>query len=309
MIRALHHQIQFQGHLLVFVLVLCRLLVNLMHSPKVQSMFQDSLYMLKTADEPSNKTVFDSSYTTKWLLQQKNARSVFELSVNEWPRGDEPLACDSGSRQPWFYVNEELPHEFTTDIERKIEQMVENEQIPVQENVGTEWAVLQLFRTSPCRSFNMSQASMVVVPYLHYSHCFFSPGYWMNCLHIPNGKMENLMKSLNYKGGNSSTPHLFLAVYDDIMVHPKITQNPLRLTSGPLLDSNIPIILPIFNDHPRYQPSQILQRSDLWWTMRPRKYSFAAIYGFNLNPRMGKRQSRRFRGYFLKMLHSMPGFF
>jgi hypothetical protein len=72
-----------------------------------------------------------------------------------------------------------------------------------------------------------------------------------------------------------------------------------KLVTGPRLplSKHGVIVVPTFNDAPRFQPSMVIKSED-WWT-RPRKYAFCYYYaerhhGLKKSP----NATRRFRGYF-----------
>jgi hypothetical protein len=204
-----------------------------------------------------------------------------------------------------FFVSEGLPPNLTVVLEDEIQAMAHRDG-RVQENMATEYALLQLFRTSPCRVYNASRAHFFFVPYMHHSHCILAPGYRLSCGQVPDADPDALFATLHplYMPATRQR-HIFVNAYDDFMSKPQIKGRNtfLRLTSGPLnekKDEPGGIVLPIFHDGPDYQPSMLRKKS--WWT-RPRKYAFAAFFDARLSPRMKKKsQPRRFRAYFVDSL-------
>jgi hypothetical protein len=82
------------------------------------------------------------------------------------------------------------------------------------------------------------------------------------------------------------------------LTHKKIDRQPLAITTGPRRKA-FPTELVVFqfNDAPRFQPSQLLAKTEDWW-IRPRKYAFSFFFGAN-NPNMRFMiGGRRFRTYF-----------
>jgi hypothetical protein len=221
---------------------------------------------------------------------ERNASSIFQYPEDQWPAN--LYSCRHNLR---IFIYQDLPTAFTSDIEGMI-----NLTARVQENVATELALMQLFRTSACRTKDPSQADLFLVPYMHFSDCRLTDGYGFGCSQVADSKMNLLFKSLGHYNDTTKPRHLFINVYDDIMSKKQMSKVNAKLTSGPRLSHHGPgvMVVPIFNDDPRYQPSVLLSYNESWWT-RPRKYAFTAFYG-GRNPRMGPRQPRRFRDYFWK---------
>jgi len=204
------------------------------------------------------------------------------------------------------YVYDDLPQEFTTDIERHFfnQTMI---QTGYWDDQHTEHALVQLFRSSPCRTNDTSKADIFVVPYMHLSDCFITSrlygGYGPGCRQIDPKKMQRLFE---YLGGKETyisrgEHHLFLTMHNDFMMRKEMTKLPLRIMSSPQ-ENYRPghIVVPLVNLSPKFQPSKFFNHSDDWWT-RPRKFAFSAYYG-GMNPRMNPGQPRRFRKYFFGSL-------
>jgi hypothetical protein len=207
-----------------------------------------------------------------------------------------------------FFVYEGLPPNMTVALEDEIQALAHRDG-RVQENMATEYALLQLFRTSPCRVYNTSRAHYFFVPYMHHSHCILTPGYYVGCGQVPDTEMAALFATLPLYTPATRERHIFLNAYDDFMSKPQIRGRNkfIRLNSGPLnKDEPGGIVLPIFHDGTDYQPSMLRKKEDSWWT-RPRKYAFSVFFDPRLNPRMNKKsQGRRFRGYFVDSLRDYP---
>jgi len=253
-----------------------------------------------SSNDHQNHTIH---YWSAQALVERNVSSIFFNIEEQMAAANhsllQPQNCQL-SKQFRFYVYEDLPAQFTTDIERIIQN--HTTQGPMQENVATEYALLYLFRSSPCRTYNASSASLFVVPYLHYADCYFSPGYGMGCPQVSQEKMQELFQHLQWYNQQPRPPHLFMNVYQREMSRGEIANEPLWLTTGPQksVDARGEIVVPIFHEDPRYQPS-LLEASNLYpqqqQSEQHRRYAFAAVYTVALNPRMGRRQGKRFRKY------------
>lgn len=205
-----------------------------------------------------------------------------------------------------LYVYDDLPAEFSTDIERHFfnDTMLRSGN---WDNLHTEHTFVQLFRSSPCRTNDTSLADFFVVPYMHLSDCMTTSilfgGYGPHCRQINSQMMRRFLEYLRGKetfalhGGR----HLFLTMYHDFMMREEMTKFPLRIMSSPQ-DVFKPghIVVPLVNLSPKFQPSKLLGYNDDWWT-RPRKYAFSAFYG-RMNPKMSPNQPIRFRKHFFATL-------
>jgi len=203
-----------------------------------------------------------------------------------------------------LYVYDDLEPEYTTDIHNRIREIIKQGE-PLQENVATEWALVQLFQSNPCRTMHPEKADLYIVPYMHHSDCHFTDGYEHACGQLNTSKMFHLFQSLEFYDTNSQYQHLFLQAYDDSMSN-KIfkKRTPLKLVSNrDEKESNGHIIVPIFHEDPKYQPGVLLHHNASWWT-RQRTYSFVIIAGIELNENMLKkrRQGRVFRRLFFRLM-------
>ena len=96
----------------------------------------------------------------------------------------------------------------------------------------------------------------------------------MGCGQVPDGEINLLFESLQYyntnnnnnnSNQNNNNRHIFINVYDAIMTKRQINSNNnhITLTSGPTRVTSSGIIVPIFHDDPKYQPSNSIQSSSL----------------------------------------------
>jgi hypothetical protein len=118
--------------------------------------------------------------------------------------------------------------------------------------------------------------------------------------------MQRLFEWLGRQEGYAanSARHVLFAMNHAYMLRPEIRDAPaVKIIPTPWHHQVPPtprrygeIVVPLLNPLDHFRPAALAQRPDTWWT-RPRKYSFAAVYG-GMNPRMGPGQPRRFRGYF-----------
>ena len=268
-----------------FLCAIALLLLTIRHLLQMQLL---SSYSLSTS----------FSYSTIEELMQRNLSisSVFDIIEEElWLSSSLSSACPYNVS---FYVYDNLPWNLTTVYENTTRHNIKI----ASENVQTEWILLQLFRTSPCRIYNASLADFFFVPYMHYAHCRFKGGYFQFCNQVPDSEMNELFDSLQYYNVATKDHHIFIKMHDAHSTKRQMRSPPLQLTTGPR-GSKRSIPLPLFHPDPRYQPSVLLDNrinNVSWWT-RPRKYAFSAFFG-GLNPRMRPRwkQPRRFRLYFDK---------
>jgi hypothetical protein len=270
----------------------------------VSNQTDHNYYVDTTATEPKDGP-------TSVTEHEDGPTSVFELfpvvdGIEE--PNEKVLSCPYNLS---FFVYEGLPTNMTVALEYEIQAMARRDG-RVQENMATEYALLQLFRTSPCRVYNSSQAHYFFVPYMHHSHCILTPGYSLSCGQVPDADLDALFATLHPLYTPASRQrHIFVNAYDDFMSKPQMKGRNtfLRLTSGPLnekKDEPGGIVLPIFHDGPDFQPSMLRKKEESWWT-RPRKYAFAAFFDARLSPRMKKKsQPRRFRAYFVDSLRDYP---
>mmetsp|Transcript_66534 Transcript_66534/g.74527 ORF Transcript_66534/g.74527 Transcript_66534/m.74527 type:complete len:366 (+) Transcript_66534:82-1179(+) len=243
----------------------------------------------------------DSSDTTA-VLGNINDSSILQLSsMLEFPVSEWPTIGASRCRHNFsFFVYDDLPTNFTTDLETPLLDILSSKpQKTVQENMGTEYVLVQLFRTSPCRTYNASEANFWVVPYMSFADCFLSPGYGPGCPQVNQKKLEVLSSHLKYYNQQTQNQHVAVQLYDNYM-SPKYMRRhfPLRIMTGPQ-ETDTEIVAPLFCHSPSGQPSVMLSDKQRW-TSKGRIYGFAAVYGTKLNPRMRprNRQPRRWRQLF-----------
>lgn len=209
-----------------------------------------------------------------------------------------------------IFVYDNLPANVGKDVEESIYKIYtgsNSTMLPLCLNYMSELALLQLFRSYPGRTWNASEADLYFVPYAHGSHCAITPEWQTGCPHIAPESLDGLFDSL-YFFHQHPYRHIFLTAQGSFLIHRRILDVPLKLTSGPHLNGTPSgeIIIFQFNDAPRFQPSQFSDKGDDWWT-RPRRYAFSATIG-EQNARMKKKRGgRRFRGYFREDLERTYG--
>ena len=210
-----------------------------------------------------------------------------------------PTSSANYSLKIFFYDN--LPADVGKDVEEAMYRIYtgfNSTMLPVCLNYMSELALIQLFRSYPGRTWNASEADLFFVPYGHGSHCAITPEWQTGCPHIAQESLDGLFSSLHFFRQHPYR-HIFLTAQGSFLIHRRILNVPLKLTSGPHLNATPPgeIVMFQFNDAPRFQPSQFADKGDDWWT-RPRRYAFSATIG-EQNARMKRRRGgRRFRGYF-----------
>ena len=152
------------------------------------------------------------------------------------------------------------------------QQQSQQTQSRINENIATEYALLQLFRTSPCRIYDVPEQQQqqrhhhnnnnnntttttttntkllyYVVPYMHRTHCTLHGGYAMGCGQVPDDEMTQLFRSLKYYNNDNINKrrHIFINVYDTVMSKRQIAASTanvdhqhLKITSGPVLPSD-----------------------------------------------------------------------
>eukprot|EP00563_Minutocellus_polymorphus_P015752 CAMPEP_0181058210 /NCGR_PEP_ID=MMETSP1070-20121207/20684_1 /TAXON_ID=265543 /ORGANISM="Minutocellus polymorphus, Strain NH13" /LENGTH=152 /DNA_ID=CAMNT_0023137719 /DNA_START=421 /DNA_END=879 /DNA_ORIENTATION=+ len=139
-----------------------------------------------------------------------------------------------------LYVYEDLPEVLTLEVEKQFW----NSSIHVNEDCLTEWAFLQLFRTSPCRTQSIREANLFVVPYMHISDCMTSAqlhgGYGPGCSSVSDEKIKLLFDHLRKQESFSLHPerHLFLTMYDEYMMNKRMNQVHMKLVSTPARKSH-----------------------------------------------------------------------
>lgn len=161
----------------------------------------------------------------------------------------------------------------------------------------SELALIELFRSFPGRTWNASEADIFIVPYAHAGHCLMTPGWQNGCGHVLPRMIKLLFSSLVHIKLYRDR-HLFIRVQGRFLAHKKIDRQSLAITTGPRrADLSTELVVFQFNDAPRFQPSSILSRDEIWWT-RHRKYAFSFFFGAN-NPNIKLMiGGRRFRTYF-----------
>jgi hypothetical protein len=231
--------------------------------------------------------------TSPSSIELKNHSTMFALPPLEW-RSDYPSPVAGLLK---FYIYENLPKELGVDVEDQLYELYRNESY--DNNYKVDLALLQLFRSFPGRTWKPEEADIFVVPYLHAGHCILQYGWSVGCRQVTTKVfVEQLYPSLTYFNETTKERHLFLALAGLDHTRKQLRNNSLILTAGPRKPTSLPgfIVVSQLNDHPRFQPSNIIAHPDDWWT-RPRKYAFVSHYGENNNAMHGKG-GRRFRRFF-----------
>lgn len=154
-------------------------------------------------------------------------------------------------------------------------------------------AIIDSFRTYPCRVYKPELAQIFVVPYPAASHCLYEAHHtkWQNeCKHVSTEMIkQKVLNNLEYYKGNENI-HLFINTMDIWLIHPSVRNVPLSLTLGPRdsTETSKHIVIPYLNDKESFQPTFIKEHDVGWWT-RPRKFSLAYFFGA-MNKRMRKSQ-------------------
>jgi hypothetical protein len=181
------------------------------------------------------------------------------------------------------FVYENLPFEFTTDIEDFVKKQNYFSRAK-KDNFGADIPIINLFRQYSGRTDDPTQADLFVVPYPHRSHCLSKltgPTHKgkLNCPQVPEVTIDHLFASLSYLNSTTRAKHLFVLSGDTRTSNRRLEQMPLTLTLGPVPEVNHGnIVIPYLNSRPDYQPTVIHERDENWWT-RPREYAFAYFFG------------------------------
>ena len=102
-------------------------------------------------------------------FMEKNESTMLTFPMEKWPsysssnRGSCPFNIS-------FYVFQDLPTTVSTEVEDFVkDELEEGKQLRTE--VAIEWSLVQLFRTSACRTDNASEADLTIVPYMHSADC------------------------------------------------------------------------------------------------------------------------------------------
>ena len=280
--------------LVVFGLVVTQ--VNTTAHLKLYNGFVNQVTTVRQQGDSSDATAVLRNINDSSILQLS---SMLEFPVSEWPT----IGASRCRHNFSFFVYDDLPTNFTTDLETPLLDILssktQNGTYHGVENMETEYALVQLFRTSPCRTYIASEANFWVVPYMSFADCSLSPGYGPGCPQVNQKKLEVLSSHLKYYNQQTQNRHVAVQLYDNYM-SPKYMRRhfPLRIMTGPQ-ETDTEIVAPLFCHSPSGQPSVMLSDKQRW-TSKGRIYGFAAVYGTKLNPRMRprNRQPRRWRQLF-----------
>lgn len=257
----------------------------------------------------TNKNQISERWSAE-ALKQNSTLSMLVFPKEDWPsyspsnRGSCPFNLK-------FYVAE-LPETVSTEVEDDVKGKLGNG-TALRSEVSMEFALKQLFETSPCRTYNISESDLHIVPYMHSADCDynFDPTKGSTgCSQVKTHRINLVRSSVpSYvpidrqvfisMGPESATrDHLRFAQYGLNIPRPI----KVKLTTGDRQHNGI-FAMPTLNLLPKYQPSIISKRDESWWT-RPRKYAFVAVYG-QLNHRMNpySKQPRCFRNHFFHHLN------
>ena len=305
-------KIKITLQLLCFTLVGFVVIRNVAEGPGSSSIFSSfitnqygSVTIVPIRDEPDRESI------SKWSPQSlllSNVTSVLLVPESEWPNTtkQESATTTTVTSCPLrLFVYANIAANFSSDLEDKV---VANIRAGTSnDNPNIDLALVKLFRTSPCRTTDPSQADIFVVPYLHCSHCILGGyGYQMECEQVPNSVIDLVFQSLDYFHANESTreKHLFLASWGMGMTKKIIDRSPMILTVGAKSNRNNGVLVPMVNARPEFQPSVLHSHKEDWWT-RPRTYIFSYFYG-KANPKM-RGGGRRFRLFLEKTSKHMVG--
>jgi hypothetical protein len=198
------------------------------------------------------------------------------------------------------YVYENLPSEFTTDVEDFVTKQ-KYATMAKADNFGADVPIINLFRNYNGRTYDPTQADVFVVPYPHRSHCLSKladsvryRGGAQHCAVVPKETIDQLLASLSYLNMTTMKKHLFVLSGDKQLNDKRLEEMPLTLTLGPVSEMNDGnIVIPYLNNRPEFQPSVIYQRDEDWWT-RPRKYAFSYYFGTSSKDMKGRYLRRVF---------------
>ena len=153
--------------------------------------------------------------------------------------------------------------------------------------VAIEWSLVQLFRTSACRTDNASEADLTIAPYMHSADCdhLFDPQALLaGCGQVKNQRVMQirhheglkdvpLERQIYISMGHEQATNFFLRFNN--VFHNFEGSLKAKITTGDRQHNGV-FAMPLVPMTPRYQPSIISGYDEAWWT-RPRKYAFAAI--------------------------------
>ena len=256
----------------------------------------------------------ESKLVSEWsaeALMKRDVSTMLYFSNKDWPSFS-PENRGTCPHKLSYYIPE-IPITFTTEVRGFVQERFLDNHTFVPTDVAMEMGILQLFETSPCRTYNSTEADLYVVPYMHSSDCnyqSFKINVWQDsCRQVNTSRIRYLRASvpesvpierqvfIGMQHEAQTRDHLRL--YDDR--HSVENMIKAKVTTGERQRNGI-FAMPVLNLFPRFQPSVMSQLDESWWT-RPRKYAFAAIYG-GLSEKLGRRgyQPRCMRIFFFEQL-------
>jgi hypothetical protein len=253
---------------------------------------------------PGNLTSTNTTTTTSsinnWSFPELVKANVTGHILRLIPEGEYNRSSEGTMECPIsFYVYDDLPYEFSTRIEEIVTMGgIAGSNYSAGENAETELVLLRLFRTSPCRVYDPSTADYYIVPYMHAAHCNLSPGHkWHGCNNLKPLIAQQIIKTLRYYQ-EAPKQHVFILGWGTFMSLWTLENQHVTLSPGPKNangSGNNTIVIPLFNDNIRCQPSMLPQSMGV----QHRSQAFSFIYG-GINKRMRPKSGRRFRIYFAK---------
>ena len=156
--------------------------------------------ILRRRHETNNVTLNFSSSSISMLVVPEHVIREYIAAHTSTSKLECPLRF-------YVYPNDMFPSNFTTDLENKIVAILRNDD-RVQENVILEYGLLNLFRTSPCRVPNQTDADVSIVPYMHAAHCIYGGiEYSTYCRGVNKQDSRALLSSMPLF---NKTNHVFL---------------------------------------------------------------------------------------------------
>ncbi len=196
-------------------------------------------------DDDEFDDYFDNYY--EGVIGDEN--SVMLSLLNSLPQqiSDTPGAPNSPLPSPFpphipkdfkFYVYDNLPSEWSIDIERHVIELYTTKQ-KIFENFKVDLAIHHLFRSHPCRVFHISETDtegegatledidLFVVPYPHASHCIVRD----RCQYIPKSEIKSqVLDNLKYFEGDMKRRHLFVNGMESYLTEPLLANSSQSLS-------------------------------------------------------------------------------
>jgi hypothetical protein len=170
--------------------------------------------------------------------------------------------------------------------------------ITIYHDVVTELILIQLFRSFPGRTWNLTEADIVVVPSPQTQCC--------NLYYIRTLDREKQLKfctelhsNLGFWNISSQLKqrHVFIQAGGRGLVDEGVSKGAIELTYGPSWQQGA-FVIPIYADGISLSMVQSRVADEEWWT-RTRPMAFSYYFG-GMNPKMRRNQPRQFRKYFAR---------